>query len=43
LVGVLRLFVLVGGEKYGVPELRVMVDVILRGECHLPSDPVDNH
>ena len=41
--GVLRLFVKVGGENSGVPELKVMVDVILRGECHLPSDSVDTN
>jgi hypothetical protein len=41
--GVLRIFIGVGGENTGVPELRVMVDVILRGECHLPSDSVDTH
>ncbi|TVY50873.1 hypothetical protein LCER1_G007409 [Lachnellula cervina] len=38
-----RLFVKVGGENSGVTELRLMVDVILRGECHLPSDSIDTH
>ena len=39
--GVLRLFIRVGGENSGVPEIKVMVDVILGGECHLPIVSVD--
>ncbi|CZR54900.1 uncharacterized protein PAC_04785 [Phialocephala subalpina] len=37
--GVLRLFIGVGGENSGVPELKVMVDVILRGSLGAPDNP----